>query len=249
VTVRHLLNHLSGIPDLTNDLLDPYLKIGLTSHDAAMKHVLTSKAAQVPPKTYPGLNWAYNNFGYELLATLIERVSGESSARFIERNIFKPARMTSASVELPLVQKGGVKRARPSPGLAQGYNGEPGKLKPANSYSFVQQGAGALHMAYGDLLAFNKALTSGKILSPRTQALSRSEAFPIRAGTGYGLGWLTRHVSGKPYLQHSGGTNGFATDFARTPDGRTAVIIMSNLGFANAEDYRKSLMEALLSQP
>lgn len=247
VSVRHLLNHLSGIPDLTNDLLDAYLKQGQLDHDGAMRMALRNSGDKAALKSEPGSTWAYNNFGYELLATLIERVSGQSSAKFIENNIFKPAKMTGASVELPLVEDGAVKRARPSPGLAQGYNGEAGKLEPAMSYSFVQQGAGALHMGYRDLLAFNDSLANGHVLPRKSQSLFQSEAFPIRAGSGYGLGWLVRNLGGKTYFQHSGGTNGFGSDFARTADGENFVIILSNLGFAKVEDYRKNIMSALLA--
>ncbi|MFN4092808.1 MAG: serine hydrolase domain-containing protein [Brevundimonas sp.] len=245
VTLRHLLTHTSGIPDHTELLLDAYLTHGSADHSSALDQVLGNLTAdQVTLKTPPGETWAYNNFGYELLAQVLAEVSGIPFHEVLTNDVLRPAGMSSASVELPILEDGRILGSQ-EPGLVMGYNGEPGRLTQARSYGFVQQGAGSIHASYHDLLAFSASLSRGEVISLETQARVINEAVPISETAKYGFGWIVRSAAGRVYLQHSGGTNGFITDFSRTPDGQIAVVLLSNLGFTNTSISRQ-LMEALL---
>lgn len=251
VTVRQLLNHVSGIPDLTNGLLNAYLHQGKTDHASALAATLKAASAkQAALKSEPGSTWAYNNFGYELLAQAIASASGSSYDEFVKKRIFEPAGMATARVEMPRVDGGAIKAALPEQQLALGYNGEKGAFEPALSYNFVQQGAGAVHAGAADLFALNTALAKGSILSGSMQERSIAEAFRVNEKTDYGFGWMTRRTANGPYLSHSGGTNGYSNEFARTPDGRIALAILSNIGGDYpVHELRIALMEALLTPP
>ena len=96
VTVRHLLNHTSGIPDYFDDA-DWFIKIWkeenrVPSNDEILRFLCETEAK---PYFHPGEGLHYSNTGYNLLALLVERLSGVPFEEFLQKNIFEPAGMTS----------------------------------------------------------------------------------------------------------------------------------------------------------
>ncbi len=247
VTIRHLLQHQSGIPDLTENLLEPYKAPGTRTHAAAMEHVLTNLSAEESKLAIsPGGAWKYSNFGYELLAQAAATASGLPFNQALERHVIRPARMRSTIIELPDPDR--ALQSLRDEALIPGFVGDAQKWEPATSYSFVQQGAGALHSTYADLLAFDSALSRGLVLSKEMHRRNSAESVPIKEGVRYGFGWMIRTVDRCTYWQHSGGTNGYTSEFARAPDGEFAVVVLSNLGFAPVSEIRQELVTALIAE-
>lgn len=248
VSIRHLLHHQSGIPDHTNKLLEAYADHGDRSHSDAMRRTLSAlTAAGEELASSPGSEWKYSNFGYELLAHAAATVENRPFHELIRDYILEPAGMDEASVELP-VEGNAELTSESSPGLVPGYVGSPEQWKPTRSYSFIQQGAGALHASYRDLLAFDAALNRGEVISPEMQRRNVTESVKASETARYGFGWLIRSIAGCTYWQHSGGTNGYVSDFARLPEKQIAVVVLSNLGFAKAHEIRRDLMDALVTE-
>ena len=96
VTVRHLLNHTSGIPDYFDDadwFIDLWKKEQrVPGNDEILRFLLETKAK---PYFAPGEGLEYSNTGYNLLALLVERLSGVPYEQFLQKNIFEPAGMTA----------------------------------------------------------------------------------------------------------------------------------------------------------
>jgi CubicO group peptidase (beta-lactamase class C family) len=92
MTLHHLLTHTSGIPDYINSPGFPAL-IGTP----ATPEELIARFRNWPLLFAPGTRWSYSNSGYTLLGYVIERVSGESYAQFLQDNIFGPLGMTNTS--------------------------------------------------------------------------------------------------------------------------------------------------------
>ncbi len=95
ITVHHLLAHASGIPDVN----------GLPGYDtiARLPHTTASLVAlfrDQPLDFVPGSRYSYSNSNYNLLAYIIEHVSGMGYGEFLEQNIFRPAGLTSTAVPL-----------------------------------------------------------------------------------------------------------------------------------------------------
>jgi|GEM_PF-1023235 len=245
ITIRQLLQHRSGVPELTENLLTGYTKGGHRSHSGAMDHLLGSLNEEDRKLAgTPGESWRYSNFGYELLASAAAKVEGQPFHEVLRRRVFIPAGMRTASVEL--AGAAAELKHRPSPGLVAGFVGAPDNLRRATSYSFVQQGAGALHASYEDLMAFDAALSRGRLLSAETQRRIEAESVPVNETVRYGYGWMIRSAGKCHYWQHSGGNNGYTSEFARSPKAGVTVVILSNLGFAKVDGIRKMLMEAML---
>jgi len=247
ITIRQLLQHRSGVPELTEKLLDTYRQ-GSRSHEQAMAHLLGSLSEEEKKLSgAPGQGWRYSNFSYELLALAAARAGRAPFDRVLHKLVFAPAGMRTANVEL--IEAKGEMEAAPSPGLVRGFAGTPADLRPALSYSFVQQGAGAVHASYEDLMAFDKALSRGRLLSPAMQARMETEAVSVNDGVRYGYGWMIRSVGPCTYWQHSGGNNGYTSEFARAPDARVAIVVLSNLEFAKVGEIRSMAMKAMLESP
>lgn len=88
VTVRNLLNHTSGLPDLTEAMLARFS----VDHPTAMKAVLNDLPEdETRPLEAPGENFRYNNFGFELLAHAAVATRGEPFDRLLHELVLKPA--------------------------------------------------------------------------------------------------------------------------------------------------------------
>ena len=92
LTIRHLLNHSSGLRDV-------FLLLELFAPDEGRgdqnERLLKMLARQRALNFQPGTESVYNNGAYAMLAVIVRRVSGQSLAAFAEANIFKPLGMTS----------------------------------------------------------------------------------------------------------------------------------------------------------
>ncbi|ANM30015.1 hypothetical protein ABI59_11195 [Acidobacteria bacterium Mor1] len=240
VTVESLLRHRSGLPDLTGALLEQY-RDGVRDHSSAMAAVLAAHDPEEPPDAP---EWAYNNFGYELLTLVAESADSGSFEEQAQRLIFDPAGMTTARFEQVDPDTEELQAAN-TDDLVQGYNGEPGDLSPARSYSFVQRGAGALHMSAADLSAYLRAYRSGHLLSPQTVALMVADPHPISETTGMGLGWFIRKSGSGDFVNHSGGTNGYVSLFGFLAEGDLELVIVSNYGFAEIGTIRDAIFADL----
>lgn len=112
VTVRHLLNHTSGIHSYS-DL--PEVRINTAPLKAPLKRLVELIATQ-PFELEPGERYRYNNSGYVLLGAVIEQVSGTRYRDFLKREIFDPLGMhrTAYWVDEPIVPKrvSGYQRGR-----------------------------------------------------------------------------------------------------------------------------------------
>ena len=96
VTVRHLLTHTVGVPDYFDDA-DWFINIWKEEHrvpgnDEIIRFLCET---ELKPSFTPGEKLEYSNTGYNLLALLVERLSGVPYEAFLQKNIYEPAGMTS----------------------------------------------------------------------------------------------------------------------------------------------------------
>jgi len=243
VTIRSLLHHNSGIPDLTNDLLEQFTKHDALSHYDAMDAVI---AAQASAETaIPGGKFAYSNFGYELLAQIAAKREGTSFDKILKSLVFEPAGMNATVIALPKQEGDEVTGSQDVPALVAGYNGEPGKLEEATSYSFVQLGAGAVLSSARDMTLFSRAMDNDRIVSGALFSDSLDDALRVNDNVAYGPGVMLRNTNGCRVLQHSGGTNGYVSDLSRVPGLKASVVVLSNYGFANVRDLSTRALDIL----
>jgi CubicO group peptidase (beta-lactamase class C family) len=92
ITVDHLLTHTAGgWPD---DAADPMMRN--LSWDQTK--LITETIADVPLTNPPGTHWAYSNFGYCVLGRVIEHVTGQSYASYVQANVLVPCGISTMQI-------------------------------------------------------------------------------------------------------------------------------------------------------
>ncbi len=221
ITIRHLLNHSSGlqanigrIDDQGNGLMPGENQITL---EELFKEFKDSKL-----KFEPGTGYEYNNFGYSLLAYIIETVTEQSYADYMELAVFKPANMKNTAVD---TYKHIDQRAFPYIGLGR-YEFK--KLNyPIHSSWII--GAGNINSTTGDLYNFMEAIENGTLLKPA----SVEKIYSLTQATGinnseYGLGWRIDTKGGEKWVNHTGLLPGTTSIIGLLPERNIKIIILSN---------------------
>ena len=93
ITIRQLLSHTSGYSTLQGNQTHADLT---ESNDGLLQHV--KRIAEWPPAYEPGTRWEYSNANYQVLGALIEAVSGQEYAHYIESKILQPIGMAHSFV-------------------------------------------------------------------------------------------------------------------------------------------------------
>jgi CubicO group peptidase (beta-lactamase class C family) len=246
VTVQQLLTHTSGVPQAEEKWFESYRDHDVHNELGNLK-LVAPLLANDTLIVKPGTAFGYNNFGYDLLACIVERVSGENFADFVHEAVFVRAGMADAGFD----RKGNVGDGMyvasiAVPRLASGYNGPPTQLQVAFPYMFASAGAGGMYATARDLFNYDRALYRGTVIPASMLDANLTRAFSVSPKSAYGYGWIVRRPSdGVYYLQHSGGNNGYNADYARYPAEHVAIIVLSNRGATDAEGVGKEIQKML----
>ena len=224
ITVEHLLTHTSGLSSLseTSDLR------AVATQDSPLVGVLSDWVKDLPNDAPPGEQWAYSNWGYSLLGSIVERASGETYGGYLQGRLFTPARMTHTYYN---------DRRRIIPLRASGYeqqSGVPVNIQAPRSRVFLPGGAAAILSTVDDLGRWDAALAEGRVLSK--SSLSRMfTSFRLKSGaaTNYGYGFDLGSYAGHRVQEHAGGTTGFLSYMVRLPDDGVFVAILSNRSYSS----------------
>jgi D-alanyl-D-alanine carboxypeptidase len=163
ITLRQLLQHLSGLPNPDDTPTDAggvpgfYIESGQTIANTPRATGFCSGT----PKTAPGAGFAYNNCDYLVLGAILERITGKSYAELVADRIAKPLKLRSLRLARDGAPRGGA--------AATGYT-EGNKHFPAINVATFGA-AGALTGTARDLIAFDRALVASTLLKPESRAL------------------------------------------------------------------------------
>jgi CubicO group peptidase (beta-lactamase class C family) len=216
-----LLHHISGLANYTSDDWEGSdEEFASLTNDAHLKWLNGTR-----PRRAPGVKYEYNNSGYALLASIVERLSGASFAQYLHDHLFSPAGMKQT-----FVFDGTAKL----PGTAvKGYKTNAmGKAKQSSSPTVIA-GDGSVYTALHDLTLWDKALREHAIVSRQSQQLAWTNGRydngkPIRDddGNGYGFGWVIEEK--RQVVSHSGSWNGTSTYLLLDLQNGLTVAVLSN---------------------
>lgn len=130
----------------------------------------------------PGTKFEYSNTGYTMLAMITEKITGMSYAEYIQKNIFDVCGMEHSS-SMMTGDVTSVPEYAPSPDQPS-YLPVTATGTMYNLITKASRGAGDIHSCAADMLAFDRALFGGKLLSESSLA----EMF--NTDKGYGCGWM-----------------------------------------------------------
>lgn len=230
ITVRHLLNHTSGLPDY----MELFVKTGKIDKDGkpvgfepTSRDVLELLAQQKELLFEPGTKWEYSNSGYVVLAQIVEKASGKRYPQFLKANIFRPLGMKETRVS--------DESRPPIKNRATSYAREGNGYKNADYHPLNWiYGDGNVNTTLRDMYKWDQGLYTEKLVKVSTlQEAWTSGKLNNGSETGYGFGWAVGNYLGLRNTSHSGGWAGFRTHISRFPEQRFTVIVLSNLAGFN----------------
>lgn len=245
VTIRHLLTHTSGIPDVSDGTAETNGVPGVVDfHREYSESELASAYLHQRLQSQPGTKWGYCNACYDLLGILIHRVTGKPYAEYLRERIFQPAGMTTARP---------FSYASIIPNRANGYTLVAGELQNERrwwSQSIEAGAAGGLWMSVLDLAKWDAALRSDRILKQSSLEILWTPV-PLDDGSAYpgGMGWFIAHVRGKRVVFHTTGGPGFSGVIVRYLDDRLTIIILTNMGAHHTDVMKISAKVAEIYLP
>lgn len=240
ITIRHLLTHTSGLPDIRPVAKDSLFY--LTANDAQnWAPILANKSLHFQP----GEKFEYSNPAFNGLALIIEKITGMKWQAYIEKLIFKPSGMRNSvitDIEYPQL------------GVAHGYQWNNGKWEEYDfgEYpTFCAAGNGGVWSSVEELLKYEEAIENHVFVKKETVDFSRKVFAPSNWTANHspfiGYSWFIREEKGVKEIGHSGDQGGFRAEHWLLPDQHIFIAIIGN---ANREldDVRNKIIELLQSE-
>ncbi len=247
ITIRHLLNHTSGLPDYQKLMDEQWDKTKVATNDDIISYL---KKFHPPALFKPDDKYEYSNTGYVLLGRIVEKASAKDFILFCNEKIFRPLGMTSTNIRNK-AQKDSIAN------FARGYIWVPDRKKyiladsfPSSNYTIWlggRKGPGRISSTTSDLLKWDGALRTGKLVTQETMDKIFSPArLTSDSLSYYGFGWMLRNDPriGK-IVFHTGDNPGYKTEIIRYIDKNKTVIVLCNNAHEKFDEIVKAL-EALL---
>jgi CubicO group peptidase (beta-lactamase class C family) len=213
LTIHHLLTHGSGIPNI--NAFPAYADTQLRPQQAAD---LVEQFKNKPLEFEPGGRYAYSNSNYNLLALIIEKVSGLAYGEFLQREIFAPLQIKNSGHRPPM--------SKIVPGLADGYapEGTLGLQRADYLDWSAKTGNGSLYSDAAGILRFVRAAHQGRLMSRESAARSFTPHFP-----NIGYGWFLTTANGREIHHTNGRSPGWSAQVDHYVKDDLTVIVLSNL--------------------
>lgn len=228
ITLRHMIHHTSGLRDWGSvAALEGWPRNSrVATNDTALKIASRQRALNFRP----GDRFLYSNTNYNLLAIVVQRVSGQSLADFSKHRIFEPLGMKNT-------------RWRDDyttivPGRAHAYSfGKSGYFNDQvieNAY-----GNGGLLTTVSDLLIWNEALDSDRLGRGFGDEMAVRGLLNNGKTIDYAGALFRLNFQGREEIAHPGATGGYRGWSGRYPTDRLSIAVLCNAGNANTSQIAR----------
>ncbi|GAB3735917.1 serine hydrolase domain-containing protein [Spirosoma lituiforme] len=249
ITIRHLLNHTSGLPDYQDVMDQHWDKRKVAGNADNIAYLIQYHPARL---FEPGAKYTYSNTGYMLLASIAEKASGQEFIEFCRARIFEPVGMINTDIRTRE-----EKLARPDVAWGHMYVAEKKRYVQADSFPQFnyaiwlgnRKGPGRISSTAADLLKWDRALYTNKLVSQQTLADAFTPA-KLNDGslTSYGFGWeLSNSNKLGKLVWHDGDNPGYKTQITRYIDADKTVIVLCNNAYEKMPAILKTI-DALLGR-
>jgi CubicO group peptidase (beta-lactamase class C family) len=253
-TLRHLLTHTAGIPDVRR--LSDLLHAGLTPADGRPPLLNVAFGQPLPSLAEhyrsglrvvvePGSAFAYSGPGYATLGQIVEDVTGEPLDRYLRERIFMPLGMTDTDIR---------RNERLAARLATGYVLRVTGPREVADRDWIGAAAGGIYSTPRDMARYVGALLGGganehgRVLHPATLATMFAPQYqPDSRLPGMGLGFFRGELDGHPTVSHGGILPGFNSELLVAPEDRAGLFALTN-GSSGAFAWLPIELEGLLRQ-
>ena len=238
VSVAMLLNHTGGVREpFALLLLAGCPELAAATRADALHVVLRQRDANFRP----GTRFDYTNGGYLLLSEIVERVTREPFAAYVDRAVLKPLGMERSFI---------LAGERPhDANMSRGYGLSEGRPMIADSYP-LYGGSGGLVTTLNDLARYDYDIDTGhRVWAP---AVAELMLRPGRYADGrvatfgrWGQAYASGLVVGPQWVSHAGSVPGFKCNHARLASRRLGVALLSNRGEVNAGEMMNAVVAVL----
>lgn len=234
ISLRHLLNHTSGIGYPALDYKKDY------SDDELLKLIYAAK-----PDFAPGQRWSYSNPGYMTAGIIVGKVSGQHYSELLQERVFKPSGMNSARrlshIDLVSDRAAGYELVREGEG-----KDAPLVLKNQDwvSVTLNSTADGSLQMSVLDFARWDGAVASRGVLKGESWQQMLKPA-PLNNGStyDYGFGWFLSDATAPRYIGHSGAWQGFRSDYRRYDEDGVSFVVLANTDRASVGAMLEGIAE------
>lgn len=231
ITIRHLLNHRSGIPSYCDFFFEDRTKT---------RDFLTTIDRYGIVVFQPGWSYIYSNLGYEILGYLIAKVSKSDYASFLTDELFIPLGMTNTSVTCA---------GEEVTHYAKSYTPD---FHPIPNFFPYHPGANGVYCSSHDLLRFAMFHLKDHLQDQKAvisdDSIDKMQAIVSESNTRYGLGWsLDTNDLGQKIVYHGGSEPGTHNLMVLIPSQDIAIVILCNSDCgAHLLGTYKAISQALL---
>jgi D-alanyl-D-alanine carboxypeptidase len=217
VTIRQLLTHTGGIPNYSTDSMGFDISQFYTPEELMVKFTKWNLL-----DFEPGTRWEYSNRGYFLLGMIIKQITGQDYGDYLRQHVLGPLGLENTKSCII-----------PGQNLAQGYRIKTlgGEIESAPTVNAsVAYGAGDLCSTAGDLLEWQEALATGRVVSEESyQMMITPIVLPDGTQTGYGFGLEIAEENGRMVIFHAGGIpSGFMSLLVFYPQENYGIVLLTN---------------------
>ncbi|WP_299674263.1 serine hydrolase domain-containing protein [uncultured Dokdonia sp.] len=231
ITIRQLLNHTSGLGDISN-----YNWGNDNQSDDSLKKYLLSldlEGEQSPSTTY-----AYSNLGYNILGYVIEKVTNQSFEDYVQKEILNTIGMPHSDFRYYNIPD----YVRTAPHSKSWFN----KTYIRKNYPYTREHApsSTLNSSVTDLslwmISFLRDLKDPSNTRYQNMILPSFEPYPY-----IGLGFQLYDVHSKKAIGHYGGDKGFRSFLLMIPEQGIGIVLLANCDYN--EDFRQEIVYEITS--
>jgi len=229
ITIKHLLNHRSGIHNFTND--KDYLSwYTMPKTEKEMVEIIAKAGSDFQPDTKA----EYSNSNYVLLSYILEKTFKKSYAELLDVYIVQPVGLTDTYFGSKINPD---KKECKSYTFLGTWNVQP------ETDTSVPLGAGGIISTPIDLVRFSDALFGGKIIKPESLEIMKTME------DHYGIGLFQFPFYDKLCYDHTGGIDGFSSVFSYSYDGNISYALISNGTNFNNDSIAITVLSAVYDKP
>jgi len=213
ITVRQVLNHTSGVFDLTDV---PGYRDSILADVSAQWTPQRALALLRPPLFPRGTGWSYSNSNYQLAGLVAEAVMKRPAHESVRAELLAPLALSSLFLD---------QREAPTGPLATGWVGGTFNVMSTrtSTYSAAWM-AGAYFATPSDLARWWQALMTGRVVNASSLAAMMTPVAPEN----YGLGMSRRVLAGRTIWSHTGEIRGFSSVGLHDPAKRASLVVIVN---------------------
>ena len=215
ITIHHLLTHTSGIKNYTRiKSLNAIAQKDLTPLE------LIDFSKNEPIDFVPGEKYKYNNSGYVILGYIIEKVTGQPYANFVEEQIFNKLEMTDSQYAS---QREVIKNR------ASGYQNNDGYVNRMDFSLTLAYSTGAIMSTVSDMFTWQEAIKNNLLINKKTTQKAFTN-YTLNNGEhiNYGYGWHIETLNNNRTFEHGGAVWGFKSMGVYFPDLDIYVVALTN---------------------